>query len=81
MRGIESPFRELNCVWHTPSVIGPPADQEIHLWSGSLDSTAAQRSGWQRLLSAEERQRAEQFHSLFLKLPGTLNVVIRTVAC
>jgi 4'-phosphopantetheinyl transferase len=62
MRGIESPFRELNCDWPTPSVIGPPADQEIHLWSGSLDSTAAQRLGWQRLLSADERQRAEQFH-------------------
>jgi 4'-phosphopantetheinyl transferase len=62
MRGTESPFRELNCVRPMPSAIAPPAVREIHLWSGLLDSTSAQRSGWQRLLSANELQRAEQFH-------------------
>ena len=62
MRGIESLFREPNCVRQRPSAISPPADREVHLWSGSLDCTAAQRSGWKTLLSADERQRAEQYH-------------------
>ena len=62
MREIDSPFGELNCVWKRPSAIAPPANREVHLWSGSLDCTAAQRSGWQPLLSADERQRAAQYH-------------------
>jgi len=62
MRGIESPIGALPCVWRKPSELGPPADREIHLWSGQLDSAVAQLPALNQLLSATERQRAAQFH-------------------
>ncbi|MFE4104877.1 4'-phosphopantetheinyl transferase family protein [Almyronema epifaneia] len=57
----------LTCTLATPDWQPPPADLElpagtVHLWQIRLTSSLAQQSLWRTLLSADEHQRADQFH-------------------
>jgi hypothetical protein len=47
------PLSDLHRVWLTPAAIDPPADQEIHLWSVSLDRDQAPLAAWRQLPLAQ----------------------------
>src|SRR5262245_8151055 len=56
------PCAETKTIWHCPrGEYGLPGD-EVHVWRATLDQPAAGIAAFMRVLSADERARAEKFH-------------------
>src|SRR5207249_725940 len=48
--------------WPVVTTITPLEPTEVHVWRIDLDENVEQFSGLERLLAADERERAERFH-------------------